>query len=197
MNITDYGLGTTTIIVQDPTFTKLAHQALTSGNEYYNLIDILLFKRLCNLHDPGHGGALRLLRQRRRHRRPGDPERRDRVPDFEQPGGRHGQRHLQGHAQPLLPGGKVGGAASLVIRHGAGGAPPGADQRQRPLEPVHGALYGGLEDLRRRASRGNQCGHRRRARRRQRCGLPQAGQLAHVLRGRPVRQYPCRYRPLQ
>ncbi len=38
VNITDYGLGTTTIIVQDPTFTKLAHQALTSGNEYYNLM---------------------------------------------------------------------------------------------------------------------------------------------------------------
>ena len=34
VNITDYGSGTTTLIVQDPTFTKLAHQVLTPGNEY-------------------------------------------------------------------------------------------------------------------------------------------------------------------
>ena len=36
VDITDYGTGTTTIIAQDPTFTKLAHQVLTSGNEYFN-----------------------------------------------------------------------------------------------------------------------------------------------------------------
>ena len=64
-----------------------------------------------------------------------------------------------------------------------------------PLGPVHGALYGGLEDLRRRASRGNRCGHRRRARRRQRCGLPQAGQLAHVLRGDPSGNAPADTNP--
>ncbi len=38
VDITEYGTGTTTIIAQDPTFTKLAHQVLTPGNEYYNLI---------------------------------------------------------------------------------------------------------------------------------------------------------------
>jgi prepilin-type N-terminal cleavage/methylation domain-containing protein len=38
VDITDYGSGTTTIIAQEPTFTKLAHQVLTPGNEYYGLI---------------------------------------------------------------------------------------------------------------------------------------------------------------
>jgi len=38
VDIMDYGLGTTTIIAQDPTFTKLAHQVLTPGNEYYNIM---------------------------------------------------------------------------------------------------------------------------------------------------------------
>ncbi len=37
-DITDYGSGTTTLIVQDASFTKLAHQVLTSGNEYLGLI---------------------------------------------------------------------------------------------------------------------------------------------------------------
>ena len=31
-------IGHTTIIAQDPTFTKLAHQVLTPGNEYYNIM---------------------------------------------------------------------------------------------------------------------------------------------------------------
>ena len=38
VDITDYGTGTTTMIAQDPTFTKLAHQVLTSGNEYYQIM---------------------------------------------------------------------------------------------------------------------------------------------------------------
>ena len=38
VDITDYGTGTTTIIAQEPTYTKLAHQVLTSGNEYYGLM---------------------------------------------------------------------------------------------------------------------------------------------------------------
>jgi hypothetical protein len=38
VDIMDYGTGTTSLINQDPTFTKLAHQVLTSGNEYYGLI---------------------------------------------------------------------------------------------------------------------------------------------------------------
>ncbi|NPV04082.1 MAG: type II secretion system protein [Syntrophaceae bacterium] len=38
VDITDYGTGTTTVIVQDPIFTKLAHQVLTSGNEYYQIM---------------------------------------------------------------------------------------------------------------------------------------------------------------
>jgi prepilin-type N-terminal cleavage/methylation domain-containing protein len=42
-NITDTGSGTTTIIVQDPIFTKLAHQVLTSGNEYLGLIASLSY----------------------------------------------------------------------------------------------------------------------------------------------------------
>ncbi|MGE5800454.1 MAG: hypothetical protein ACM337_08980 [Syntrophaceae bacterium] len=37
-------MGTTTIIVQDPTFTKLAHQVLTDGNEYYNLMTSFYLK---------------------------------------------------------------------------------------------------------------------------------------------------------
>jgi prepilin-type N-terminal cleavage/methylation domain-containing protein len=37
VDITDYGSGTTTIIAQDPTFTKLAHQVMDSGNEYYKI----------------------------------------------------------------------------------------------------------------------------------------------------------------
>ena len=43
VDITDYGTGTTTIIAQDPTFTKLAHQVLTSGNEYLGLIASLSY----------------------------------------------------------------------------------------------------------------------------------------------------------
>lgn len=43
VNIMDYGAGTTTIIAQDPTFTKLAHQVLSSGNEYYGLIASLSY----------------------------------------------------------------------------------------------------------------------------------------------------------
>ncbi len=43
-DITDYGSGTTTIIVQDASFTKLAHQVLTSGNEYLGLISTLYLK---------------------------------------------------------------------------------------------------------------------------------------------------------
>jgi len=43
VDITDYGTGTTTIIAQDPTFTKLAHQVLTSGNEYLGLIQSLSY----------------------------------------------------------------------------------------------------------------------------------------------------------
>ena len=43
VDITDYGTGTTTIIAQDPTFTKLAHQVLTSGNEYLGLIASLYY----------------------------------------------------------------------------------------------------------------------------------------------------------
>lgn len=43
-DITDYGSGTTTIIVQDATFTKLAHQVLTSGNEYYKLLQSAYLK---------------------------------------------------------------------------------------------------------------------------------------------------------
>jgi prepilin-type N-terminal cleavage/methylation domain-containing protein len=38
VDITAAGTGSTTIIVQDPVFTKLAHQVLTSENEYYGLI---------------------------------------------------------------------------------------------------------------------------------------------------------------
>ena len=37
-DITGIGSGTTTIIVQDPSFTKLAHQVLTSDNEYYQIM---------------------------------------------------------------------------------------------------------------------------------------------------------------
>ena len=37
VDITDYGSGTTTVIAQDPTFTKLAHQVMDSGNEYYKI----------------------------------------------------------------------------------------------------------------------------------------------------------------
>lgn len=37
-DITDFGSGTTTVVVQDASFTKLAHQVLTSGNEYLGLI---------------------------------------------------------------------------------------------------------------------------------------------------------------
>ena len=36
-DITALGSGTTTIIVQDPSFTKLAHQVLDDGNEKYRL----------------------------------------------------------------------------------------------------------------------------------------------------------------
>jgi prepilin-type N-terminal cleavage/methylation domain-containing protein len=42
-DITAVGSGTTTIIVQDPTFTKLAHQVLNSSNGYLNLIASLSY----------------------------------------------------------------------------------------------------------------------------------------------------------
>ena len=37
VNITGTGSGTMTLIAQDPTFTKLAHQVMDSGNEYYKI----------------------------------------------------------------------------------------------------------------------------------------------------------------
>ncbi|HQL91237.1 MAG TPA: type II secretion system protein [Syntrophales bacterium] len=43
-DITGPGSGTTTLIVQDASFTKLAHQVLTSGNEYLGLISSLYLK---------------------------------------------------------------------------------------------------------------------------------------------------------
>jgi len=43
VDITDYGTGTTTMIAQEPTFTKLAHQVLTSSNQYYGLIASLSY----------------------------------------------------------------------------------------------------------------------------------------------------------
>ena len=43
-DITDYGSGTTTLIVQDASFTKLAHQVLTSGNEYLGLLSSTYLK---------------------------------------------------------------------------------------------------------------------------------------------------------
>jgi prepilin-type N-terminal cleavage/methylation domain-containing protein len=42
-DITAPGSGTTTIIVQDPSFIKLAHQVLTSGNEYYKIINMSVY----------------------------------------------------------------------------------------------------------------------------------------------------------
>ena len=55
VDMTDYGTGTTTIIAQDPTFTKLAHQVLTSGNEYLGLIASLYIpEELGDLNGPGH-----------------------------------------------------------------------------------------------------------------------------------------------
>ena len=39
VDITVAGSGTSTVIVQDPTFTKLAHQVLTPGNDHYLLLD--------------------------------------------------------------------------------------------------------------------------------------------------------------
>jgi hypothetical protein len=43
VDITLTGSGAASIIVQDPTFTKLAHQVLTSGNEYYGIVSQLSF----------------------------------------------------------------------------------------------------------------------------------------------------------
>jgi len=42
-DITALGSGTTTVIAQDPTFTKLAHQVMNTGNGYYNLMGSLSF----------------------------------------------------------------------------------------------------------------------------------------------------------
>ncbi len=39
VDITDWGTGTTTMIAQEPTYTKLAHQVVP-GNEYYGLIQV-------------------------------------------------------------------------------------------------------------------------------------------------------------
>ena len=110
------GSGTTTIIVQDPTFTKLAHQVLTSANEYLQNHDhrtslkcfATFMARVIEAPSVSFisgGGACR----------PGDPERGDRVPDVEQPGGGNDHRHLPGGTQPRVPSGNA------RVRHWASG----------------------------------------------------------------------------
>ena len=65
-------------------------------------------------------------------RGPGDPERRDRVPDFEQPAGRHGHRRLSSACAAPSTGRQSRGHRLWSSGIGAGGAPAGADQRATP-----------------------------------------------------------------